>query len=204
VNAPVVTLFEAYGAGADVVGPALAEQLGVPWIGQATTSEQYEAADAKGTGRINVRQFLTSLAFLDQGSVELVQDPMEELARDQAQQVRGLVASGGVILGRNATVILTGLPGALHVKLDGPREYRVARAAQAAGITEEQAALRQQREDAARAEISLEVWGWDPRLTAWYDLVINTATFGLAAAGEMIVDALNRKRVAAGLQPVAG
>lgn len=193
MSAPIVTLFEAYGAGAWEVGPRVAARLGVPWIGQQTSSESLEAADPKGTGHIDTRAFLQSLAFVDQGSIELLENPYEAMARKQAAAVTELVLHGGVILGRNATVILADRRNSLHVKLEGPVAYRVEQAARWAGITPEQAAVRQVREDAARAEISLDVWGWDPRRTAHYDLVLNTAAFGLEGAEEMIVSAFHRK-----------
>ena len=72
---PVVTMFEAYGAGAEEVGHAVAELLGVPWIGQGLTSEELEAADAQHTGHINVNQFFRTLGFVDMGSIELLESP---------------------------------------------------------------------------------------------------------------------------------
>lgn len=194
MSKPLITMFEAFGAGADVIGPRLAERLGVPWIGQVLSSGDMEAMDPKGTGRVDVTGFLRSLAFADQGSVELLESPYVSLAREQAASVRELVREGGVILGRNATVILADRPAALHVKLEASPAFRVANAAGHAGISAEQAALRQRREDAARAQISLDVWGWDPRLSGYYDLVVNVETFGADGSVEMILDAAERKR----------
>lgn len=186
-------MFEAYGAGALIIGPRLAEKLGVPWIGQQQSSESLEAADPKGTGHIDTRGFLQSLAFVDQGSIELLESPYQAMARAQALAVNQLVADGGVILGRNATVILHDRPNSLHVKLEGSVPYRVQQAARLAGITPEQAALRQVREDAARAEISLDVWGWDPRHTAHYDVVLDTGVFGIEGTVDMVLSAFHRK-----------
>ncbi|MEI2777724.1 MAG: cytidylate kinase-like family protein [Tetrasphaera sp.] len=191
---PLLTMFEAFGAGAELIGPRLAERLGVPWIGQVLSSGDMEAMDPKGTGRVDVSGFLRSLAFTDQGSVELLESPYVSLAREQAVSVRDLVRDGGVILGRNATVILGDRPAALHVKLEASAGFRIAYAAEHSGISAEQAALRMRREDEARAQISLDVWGWDPRLTAYYDLVINVETFGEDGTVEVILDALERKR----------
>lgn len=199
MSAPVITLFEAYGSGALLLGPKVAEKLGVPWIGQQLSSQQLEAADPKGTGHIDVRAFLQGLAFVDQGSIQLLESPYQAMARQQAKVVNELVKDGGVILGRNATVILNERPNSLHVKLESPTPVRIAHAAEREGISKEQAALRQAREDAARAEISLDVWGWDPRKTAYYDLVINTDAFGVDTTVEMILDALKKKNAQAGL-----
>ncbi len=191
---PIITLFEAYGAGASQVGPRLAEALGVRWIGQGVSSEELEAADPKGTGHININQFFRSVAFSDIGSIDLIESPSVVLARQNVETVRALVQDGGVILGRNATVILADRPEALHVKLEAPVEDRIRRAAAEAGISVEQASVRQRREDEARAEMSLELWGWDPRTTARYDLVVNTTTFGIDGAVEIILAAFARKQ----------
>ena len=193
MSAPIITLFEAYGAGALVVGPRLAGRLGVPWIGQQTSSEALDLADPKGSGHVDTRAFLQGLAFVDQGSIDLLESPYQALARQQAAEVGRLVTEGGVILGRNATIILHERPDSLHVKLDGPVQYRIRQAMDMAGIPAETAALRQAREDAARAEISLDVWGWDPRQTAYFDLVLDTAAFGLDGAEEIILEAFRRK-----------
>lgn len=191
---PVVTMVEAYGAGAEEVGHAVAASLKVPWIGQGLTSEELEAADTRHTGHININQFFRTLGFVDMGSIELLESPMVALARQNAVVVRDLTKEGGVILGRNSTVILADNPVVLHVKLDGPVDYRVDHAAAVAGISREQAEQRLGLEDEARAEMSLELWGWDPRHTASFDLVVNTAAFGLDGAKEMILDAFARKQ----------
>lgn len=47
-NPPVVTLFESFGAGADEIGPRVAEALGVPWLQQQVTTGELERADPKG------------------------------------------------------------------------------------------------------------------------------------------------------------
>ena len=197
VDRPIITLFEAYGSGALEVGPRLAARLGVPWIGQSQSSEKLEALDPRGTGHIDVGRFLTSLAFADQGSVELVESPLQALARQNAAEVREAVADGGVILGRNATVILGAVPGALHVKLEAPTAVRLERAAREGSISAAQASVRQSREDEARAIMALDLWGWDPRRSERFDLLGNTGTFTLDETEEIILDALARKRARA-------
>ncbi|NCD20464.1 MAG: hypothetical protein EOL89_10895, partial [Actinobacteria bacterium] len=105
------------------------------------------------------------------------------------QRVRDAAGDGVVVLGRNATVILADQPGALHVKLDGPLEQRVARAAAEAGIPLAEASKRQAREDRVRAEMSLRLYNWDPRSNDRFDLVVNTGLVGVDAAVELILAA---------------
>lgn len=189
----VVTLFESFGAGAEYVGPKVAELLGLPYVGQGHSTAELEAADPKGSGRVNLTNFYAALAWTDTVTTSLIEDPMRARAKEQATLVFDLAKDGAVILGRNGTVILAEAPGSLHVKLDGPVDYRVGRAAETGGITREQADLRRRREDTARAEMSLALWGWDPRMTANFDLVINTQKFGLDGAVELIAEAARRQ-----------
>ena len=97
------------------------------------------------------------------------------------------------MLGRNATVILADHPGALHVKLDGPLEQRVARAAAEAGIPLAEASRRQAREDRVRAEMSLRLYNWDPRSNDRFDLVVNTTALDFDTIIEVIASAVLAK-----------
>ncbi len=51
MTAPVVTLFEKYGAGARDIGPRVAKALGVEWMDQAFSSADIESAKYPGGGR---------------------------------------------------------------------------------------------------------------------------------------------------------
>lgn len=195
---PVVTLFEAYGSGASEIGPAVAAELGVPWIGQGHSSGELEAADPKGSGKIDLNAFYNALAWTDSSSVHLVEDPAVARAREQNAQVLELTEEGGVILGRNATIILADVPGSLHVKLDAPLDDRLDYAVAHEHVERDVAAKRQVREDRTRAEMSLMLWQWDPRLTANYDLMLNTASFGVERCVEIIVKCSREQMAKAG------
>lgn len=196
---PVVTLWETYGSGASTVGPAVAAALGVPFLGQHLSSEQLEAAQ----GRVGAEDSLLTRMLATLGRTAASGDAAlysATMAHDVAEDVRALreaVADGGVVLGRNATVILADLPGALHVKLDGPLEQRVARGAAEAGIDLPRARARQAREDAVRAELSLRLHNWDPRRTDRFDLVLNTGALPLDLTSQVIVAAQRLKDAAA-------
>ena len=98
-------------------------------------------------------------------------------------------------------MILANHPAALHVMLDGPVRQRIERAARDSGIDIERAARRQKREDQVRAEMSIEFYGWDPRETQRYDLVVNTGTMELDTCVDVIVQAA---RIKAGLHGASG
>ncbi|MFZ1411083.1 MAG: cytidylate kinase family protein [Micropruina sp.] len=197
---PVVTLFESYGSGAESVGRKVAQALGVSFLSQLYSSEQLEAAETAESDEDNA--FMRVLKMFGHENTDhldnnilLPSDQSDQNARVQENN-RTLIegtAKGGVVLGRNATVVLAGNPRALHVKLDGPVEARVARAAADAGIDPDRAARRQVHEDDVRAAMSFKLYHWDPRENDRYDLVINTAHLDLDAVTAIIVAASRAK-----------
>jgi cytidylate kinase len=195
--APIITLFELYGSGAELVGPPVAEALGVPWEGQAFASETIEAATAARSEEpddsLFSRIFRTlggGPGVLDDRSFRALFDATDyELVQENTRHVLEVTKDGGVILGRNGAVILADRPGAVHVLLTGRVEDRIARAAETAGISREQAARRLESEDSIRAEISQRFYHWDPRDPSRYDLVISTSRLDIATTVEIIVTA---------------
>lgn len=185
---PVVTVFEQYGAGADEVGRAVAEALGVPFHPQAFTSEDLEGgttATEQGAVLAQVYRVLGgAYGGLEGRDVATTQRQRYDLVIANNLAVWELAGPGGVIVGRNGAVVLAQRPRTVHVLLTGSVEDRVQRAARAAGITPERAAARQRVEDRVRAEMSLALYGWDPRLPDRYDLVVSTSRIppGLAAS----------------------
>ena len=201
---PVVTLFETYGAGASYVGPRVAQALGVPFHPQAFSSEEIERAmTERESGGLLSRVFGAlggSSAGLEGPAVAMAQQDNYELVMDNTRTVTESAREGGIITGRNGAFILADWPGALHVLLDAPLQQRIERAAEESGIDVERAAKRQKREDQVRADISIELYGWDPREPTRYDLVVNTGTMTLDACVDVIVHAA-RVKVAAGGGP---
>lgn len=192
---PVVTIFELYGAGATDVGTRVAEALGLPFHAQAFSSAALEGeADAATDEAATLATVLSVMggAYGGLGGPDIVatQRATYDLVMSNNRQVWEYAAEGGVIVGRNGAVVLEGRPNTVHVLLTGPVDDRVARAAEAEGISLEKAAERQKREDAVRAEMSQALYGWDPRLPERYDLVINTGRIPLDAAADAIVHAL--------------
>jgi len=198
---PVVTLFETYGAGAGYVGPRVAEVLGLPFHHQAFSSEELEADEARREKEGLLSRVFSAMghgyAGPEGGAVPSAQRDRYELVLENTRIVQEEAAQGGVIVGRNGAVILAGRPASLHVLLDGPVEQRVARAARESGIGLERAARRQKREDAVRGQMSLDLYGWDPRRPDRYDLVLNTGSVPLDQCVAIIVHAV---RVRAGLE----
>jgi cytidylate kinase len=192
--APVVTLFESYGSGADYIAPRVADALGVPFHEQAFSSRQLEeSAELRKKEGLLARVLSaigqSSFGGVDVGDVSSAQRDNYDLVMDNTGTVQRWARRGGVIVGRNGAFILADWPAALHVKLDGPLKQRIARAAQEAGISPDRAARRQKNEDRIRADMSIELYGWDPRDPIRYDLVLNTGRMGPETCVEIIVQA---------------
>jgi cytidylate kinase len=198
---PVVTLFESFGSGASYIGPRVAEALGVPFHAQAFSSEEIENAMARRASEGMLSRVFGAMggsyAGLEGPGVAMAQRDNYDLVIENTRTVTQEAREGGVIVGRNGALILANRPATLHVKLDGPLGQRIERAARDAGIDIERAAKRQKREDQVRADMSIELYGWDPRETERYDLVVNTGTMDLDTCINIIVQAA---RVRAGLQ----
>jgi cytidylate kinase len=130
-----------------------------------------------------------SYAALEGPAVAMAQRDDHELVLRNSRWVVDAARPGAVIVGRNGALILATWPGALHVRLDAAVQQRVERAARSGGITPDRAAKRQRREDELRADMSIRLYGWDPREPTRYDLVLNTGTLGVDACVDIIVHA---------------
>lgn len=202
---PVVTLFESYGSGAEYVGAKVAEALGVTFLSQLHSSESLEAvaAQAPEEGDSGFMRFLKLFGHENTDHLDNVLIPSDqasdhELVLENNRNLIEATTAGGVVLGRNATVVLADNPKAIHVKLDGPVDARIARAAEQAGIDLERAARRQVHEDEVRAAMSQRLYNWDPRENDRYDVVINTTRIDLDTTAEIIVAASRIKAERAG------
>jgi cytidylate kinase len=196
---PVVTLFESYGAGASYIGPRVAQALGVPFHEQAFSSDEIERGASERASEGLLSQVFNAMggsyaALGGEGhDVALAQQDRYELVMDNTRAVIDQASKGGVITGRNGALILADWPGTLHVLLDGPLQQRIERAAADSGIEVARAAKRQKREDQIRADMSIELYGWDPRETTRYHLMVNTGLLDLDTCVDIIVQAAGVK-----------
>jgi cytidylate kinase len=198
---PVVTVAAKYGAGGSVVGPRVAERLGVEFLDRAIPASvarrmglpesavaSYDEQPRSGMGRLV-------------GSLSWVRDltgdvPAESLELDE-DRVRAEIeeflarasVSGGVVLGRGGAVVLGSIPGALHVLLLGPREARVEQAMKIEGVDRETAERRLEANDRARRQYVRERYGVDGDDPYLYHLVIDSCAFDLDACVNFIVTA---------------
>jgi cytidylate kinase len=198
----LVTVSASYGAGGSVVGPALAERLGVPFLQRATTSTGgstgpepcFEALGPEEARLTPAHRLLASLMH----TVPLgpTQSPVPAYHHDQSLRehcedgIRRLAAdNAGVILGRGAAVVL-GKEQGFHVRLDGPPELRAAQGAAIEGVSPDEARRRLDTADKARDAYVRRLYRADPTETRYYHLVIDSTAMPLDAVTELILLAL--------------
>ncbi|MGB3955058.1 MAG: glycoside-pentoside-hexuronide (GPH):cation symporter [Brooklawnia sp.] len=194
-TAPVIiTLFERDGAGAGEIGRMLADRLGVPFIDQKFSSERLAAADVQAlTTDSGFDKWLRTMSYGATTDADLACGAdiatNHTIATGNSQEVLSAVKQGGVILGRNATLVLANAVGALHVRLVAPIGKRIERVVARTGLSPSAAAERISIEDRIRAELSQRLYQWNPNHDEDYDLVINTGSITYEQVVDIIEEA---------------
>ena len=134
---PLVTISASYGAGGSRIGPALAQRLGVEFLDRAIPTRVADRlhvplddalAHDESLGDA-IGRLASSFALLPELAGAMVQAGVlagEDYRRETEKLIREHTDGGAVILGRAGAVILRDHADALHVRLDGPPERRVA------------------------------------------------------------------------------
>jgi cytidylate kinase len=202
-HAPVVTLAALYGAAGSVIGPRVAERLGVPFLDRAipegaarrTGGSDAAVVDVDEQPRTGLQRLTAGLGRLSTitggagGTHERLDADEHEVRIRVEEFLAEACRSGGVALGRGGMVILRSVPWALHVHLGGSSQARVDRAMVLEGIDRTTAAARQQAEDAARESYVRRVYGVDGEDPAWYHLMLDATALGHETCVELIVAA---------------
>jgi cytidylate kinase len=192
----LVTISAAYGAGGSWIGPEVAERLDYRFVDRAipvqvaerlgVPQDQAEAHDEAAASRVS--QLLARLP--NTAGVVLPNPTNESFCRETEVLLREVADAGdAVVLGRAAAIVLRDRPGALHVRLDGPEEARIAQAMRVEEIGEEEARKRQRDSDSARTAYVRHFYDADPRDPRHYQLVIDSTALPLEACVELIVTA---------------
>ena len=206
--APVVTLSASYGAGGSIIGPRVAERLRLPFLDRAIPVAVAEAlavpmADAVAHDERRKPGLGRALASLARAAAApdtvfgtaptatrgALADQPEQAFREETERVLHQIADtdGGVILGRAAAIVLAGEQTALHVRLDGPVERRIARATAFEGVDEAIARKHLAETDRAREAYVKHFYKADPRDPCHYHLVIDSTRLEIDTCVELIV-----------------
>lgn len=195
----LVTISAAYGAGGSLIGPRVADRLGVRFLDRAIPVSVADHLEVPREGlpkrevpRELFRRWLprfvpASPVFAATASrSESTTMTEEEFRRDTERVLREYSETGAVVLGRAAAVVLHGEPGALHVRLDGPRERRIGQAMVVLGVDRPTAERDLKIADRAREAYVKRWYGVDPRDPGCYDLIIDSTRITVGNCVELI------------------
>jgi cytidylate kinase len=205
-----VTISSSFGAGGNVVGPEVAERLGLPFFDRAIPAavanrlampiEEAAAQDEKApsTWARLARSFANMAVPMAPQAPDPGDDP--DKFRTETEKILRQIAlgSGGVILGRGAMVVLADLDDVLRVRLDGDPETRVRRVVEREGLELEAVRAMQRETDGARDHYLRLFYRVRASDAALYDLTIDSSTVPLDTCTELVVLAARAKAGAAG------
>jgi cytidylate kinase len=208
----LVTLSASYGAGGSIVGPQLAEVLGVPFVDRAIPVQVAErlavpldevlARDETQGSRLDrlLRDFAPAVQVYAGGGAMIPTAFEEHGYREATEQViREHAGRGeGVILGRAASVVLLDDHRVLRVRLDGPAEARLEQAMAGEGIDRKTAKRRMKETDGARDAYMQHFYRRDSHDPSLYHLMLDATAFSLSACVELIAIAARAHAAAIG------
>jgi cytidylate kinase len=209
---PVVTLAALHGTGGSVVGPRVAERLGVEFLDRAVTlaiaertgltEDAVAAMDDRPRRRVD--RLVSNLARVADARTA-TDVPVERMDLDEHRLRAEIDAflvrasrAGGVVLGRGGAVVLASAPRALHVYLGGRRDERVERVMVSEGVDRRTAARSVDAHDRARRRYVRDAYGVDGDDPGLYHLLLDAAALGPDGCVELIVLASNYRTAGGG------
>jgi len=200
----VVTLSATFGSGGAQIGPAVADALELPFVDRAIPMRVADKlgvslADAQAkdeTISTGFTRLISTMALVPDlaagaGPIAYNQVPDERIFREQTEKVLHEIAagSGAVILGRAAAIVLAGVSGALHVRLDAPVAMRLEHIQREHGMSREAAQRLIRDNDDARIAYVRHFYRCSPIEARHYHLVIDSVRLPTPTVVAMIADA---------------
>jgi cytidylate kinase len=199
----VVTLSASYGAGGSEVGPQVAERLGIEFVDRAIPTDVAERLAVPLREAVERDEAIGgwfARALLSFGQVGPVlagaaPPPGSVLNPDAFCQATEQVlrersaGEGAVILGRAGAVVLRDVPGALHVRLTGPRDARIEQGMLIEGVDRATAERHADETDRARETYVRHFYRVDAHDPALYHLVIDSTAIPLEACADIVIEA---------------
>lgn len=192
----VVTISSAYGTGGRLIGAEVARRLGLRFVDEVITAALAEhfvlPVQDVVAHEMQEPSFWEHFAFLSGmwNGAGYSPSPLEncQVYKKQTEQmIHRFAESGAVIIGRGAAIVLGSRPDALHVRLDGAVESRIAQAVEIGGIDERTARRGQRHTDRAREHYVRHYYHADITDPRHFDLVLDATSLPLATCVEIIV-----------------
>jgi cytidylate kinase len=119
--------------------------------------------------------------------------------RQQTERVLEEIAAGagGVVLGRAAAMVLGKRPDVLHVRLDGPRDRRLAAAVERSGRPLDDVRRAMEVNDRTREAYVRHFYRCDPEDARHYDLVVDSTGLPLETVVDIVVTAARARGIGA-------
>ncbi|MFP5370598.1 MAG: cytidylate kinase-like family protein [Actinomycetes bacterium] len=206
----VVTFSAAYGAGGAEVAPAVAERLGLPFHDRMIPAQVagrlgVSVAEAEANDETVVRglwRLVASLGTMPDpvgGVLPTATLPDARAYREQTERVLAEIAdgAGGVVLGRAGAMVLRDRPDVLHVRLDGPRELRLAAAVQRSGRPRDEVRREMEANDRTREAYVRHFYRADPAAAKHYHLVVDSTALAVETVVELVVVAARSRGIGA-------
>jgi cytidylate kinase len=196
----IVTISASYGAGGAEVAPAVAERLGLTFHDRAIPARVagrlgVPVAEAEANDETVVRglwRLVASLGTMPDpvgGDMPTSSRPDERASRQQTERILAEVADtgGGVVLGRAAALVLGERPDALHVRLDGPADRRLAAAVARSGRPEDEVRVDLEANDRSREAYVRHFYRCNPASARHYHLVVDSTAVSLDTVVDLVV-----------------
>ena len=204
----VVTVSASFGAGGAEIAPAVAERLGLPFYDRAIPVEvagrlgvPLEEAEANDeTVAHGLWRLISSLGTMpDIGTTGIGSAPDERAYKVQTERVLGEIAAGpgGVVLGRAAAIVLRDRSDALHVRLDGSPDRRLAAAVEHLGRPQAEVKRERDAADAARVAYVKHFYRCDPTHAKHYHLVADSTVLPHDVVVDLVVHAARARGIGA-------
>ena len=198
----IVTISRAYGSAANAVAAELATRLDYRVVADqlprviaerlGSSTSMVEGIEATTPplgerllrGLVAVPEMGIALAAPTDAYTSAYRHEIEQLVREEAER------GDAIIVGRAANVILGRRPDVLRVFLTAPLEWRTQHVAESLDISPAKASAEIARIDKARRAYTRDQYKltWGDRRN--YDLVLDTARFGIDGVAELIVAAV--------------
>jgi hypothetical protein len=204
----VVTFSAAYGAAGAEVAPAVAERLGLPFHDRAIAAQVagrlgVPVAEAEANDETVVRglwRLVASLGTMPDpvgGVLPTSSLPDARAYRQQTERVLEEIAAGagGVVLGRAGAMVLRDRPDVLHVRLDGPRDRRLAAAVERSGRPLEELRREMAANDRTREAYVRHFYRCDPAEARHYHLVVDSTALPVETIVDLVVTAARARGI---------